>query len=46
MIGFGLLFIGLSFFYSKPWCKICPTGFVLDNCKKRSARDNKKYNIL
>ncbi|NME70618.1 4Fe-4S binding protein [Flammeovirga aprica] len=46
MIGFGLLFIGLSFFYSKPWCKICPTGFVLDNCKKRSARDNKKYKIL
>ncbi|WP_281614982.1 4Fe-4S binding protein [Flammeovirga sp. SubArs3] len=46
MIGFGLLFIGLSFFYSKPWCKICPTGFLLDNCKKKTARDNKKYNVL
>lgn len=46
MIGFGALFIGLSLFYSKPWCKICPTGFVIDNCKKKSSRDTKDYKLI
>ncbi|MBB6460431.1 FMN-binding protein [Flammeovirga kamogawensis] len=46
MLGFGALFLGLSLFYSKPWCKICPTGFVIDNCKKKTSRDIKDYKII
>ncbi|NLR93515.1 FMN-binding protein [Flammeovirga agarivorans] len=46
MLGFGALFIGLSLFYSKPWCKVCPTGFVIDNFKKKNSRDTKEYKVL
>lgn len=44
MIAFGVVFIGLSFFYSKPWCKICPTGFIFDSCKKQN--NTKKTNLI
>lgn len=44
MILFGVIFIGLSFFYSKPWCKICPTGFIFDSCKKQT--NSKKTNLI
>lgn len=43
MIGFGILFILLSMVYSKPWCKVCPTGFLIDSCKKSTKRNDKKY---
>jgi len=42
MIGFGAFFVGLSFFYSKPWCNVCPTGFFFDSCKKQSKSSDKK----
>lgn len=45
MIGFGIIFILLSMIYSKPWCKICPTGFLIDSCKKSVKRNEKKYFI-
>lgn len=45
MIGFGGLFIILSFFYSKPWCQICPTGLIFDSCKKQN-NINKKNTIF
>lgn len=44
MIAFGGVFIILSMFYSKPWCQICPTGFLFDSCKK--SPNSKKVNLL
>ncbi|WP_010136332.1 flavin reductase [Ochrovirga pacifica] len=41
MIVFGVIFIILSFFYSKPWCRICPTGFIFDSCKKQTKSSDK-----